>query len=124
MTKPVQTAETLMHDAIEGRLPKQALAGLLALQTRQAFLTICADIEKAYTKICSTSGAPCLESGCSCEDETCLEPLQRAGAEYHRACGAQFAALFAVGANRDAAWRLTASGYDTEAVLAVAPLAR
>lgn len=106
-----------MRDATEGRLPKQALAGLLALQPRQAFLTACADIEKAYTKVCSTSGAPCLESGCSCEGETCLEPMQRAGAEYYRACGAQFASLFAVGANRDAAWRLTASGYDIGAVL-------
>ena len=113
-----------MRDAIEGRLPKQALAGLLALPPRQAFLTICADIEKAYTKVCSTSGDPCLESGCSCEDQTCLEPLQRAGAEYHRACGAQFASLFAVGANRDAAWRLTASGYDIGEVLGGAVPAR
>jgi hypothetical protein len=112
MTKPVETAETLMRDATEGRLPKQALAGLLALQPRQVFLTTCADIEKAYTNVCSTSGDPCLESGCSCEGETCLEPMQRAGVEYHRACGVEFALLFAVVANRDAAWRLTASGYD------------
>jgi hypothetical protein len=111
MTKPVETAETLMRDATEGRLPKQALAALLALQPRQTFLTSCADIEKAYTKVCSTSGDPCLESGCSCEGETCLEPMLRAGAEYHRACGSHFATLFAVSANRDAAWRLTASGY-------------
>ena len=113
-----------MHDAIDGHLPKQALAGLLALQPRQAFLTACADIEKAYTNVCSTSGDPCLESGCSCEGETCLEPMQRAGAEYHRACGVLFAALFAVGVNRDAAWRLTASGYDLGEGLRGAPLAR
>ena len=113
-----------MRDAIEGRLPKQTLAGLLALQPRQVFLTACADIEKAYTNVCSTSGAPCLESGCSCEGETCLEPMLRAGIEYHRACGAQFASLFAVGANRDAAWRLTASGYDSSEAQRGAPLAR
>jgi hypothetical protein len=48
MTKPVETAETLMRDATEGRLPKQALAALLVLQPRQTFLTSCADIEKAH----------------------------------------------------------------------------
>jgi len=113
-----------MRDATEGRLPKQALAGLLALQPRQVFLSACADIERAYTKVCSTSGDPCLESGCSCAGETCLEPMQRAGVEYHRACGAQFASLFAAGANRDAAWRLTASGPDFSEVQRGAPLAR
>jgi hypothetical protein len=123
MTKPVETAETLMRDATEGLLPKQALAGLLALQPRQAFLTACAAIEKSYTNVCSTSGDPCLESGCSCEGETCLEPMQRAGADYHRACGVEFALLFAVGGNRDAAWRLTASGYDFGEVRRGAPLA-
>ena len=112
-----------MRDATEGRLPKQALAALLALQPRQTFLTSCADIEKAYTNVCSTSGDPCLESGCSCEGETCLEPMLRAGVEYHRACGSRFASLFAVSANRDAAWRLTASGYGSGFGLRVAPLA-
>jgi len=111
-----------MRDAIEGRLPKQALAALLALQPRQTFLTSCADIEKAYTNVCSTSGNPCLESGCSCEGETCLEPMLRAGAEYHRACGSCFASLFAVSANRDAAWQLTASGYGSGFGLHVAPM--
>ena len=113
-----------MRDATEGRLPKQALAGLLALQPRQAFLTACADIEKSYTNVCSKSGDPCLESGCSCEGETCLEPMQRAGVDYHRACGVEFALLFAVGGNRDAAWRLTASGYDIGEVRRGAPVAR
>ena len=113
-----------MRDATEGLLPKQALAGLLALQPRQAFLTACADIEKAYTNVCSSSGDPCLESGCSCEGETCLEPMLRAGVQYHRACGVEFASLFAVGANRDAAWRQTAAGYGHGEMLRAAPLAR
>jgi hypothetical protein len=117
MTIPVETPETVMRFATEGRLPKQALADLLALQPRQTFLTACADIEIAYTKVCSASGDPCLESGCSCEGGTCLEPMLRAGNAYYRTCGVQFAALFADGANRDAAWRLTASSYDVGDVL-------
>jgi len=109
-----------MRDATEGLLPKQALAGLLALQPRQTFLTACAAIEKSYTNVCSTSGDPCLESGCSCEGETCLEPMQRAGAEYHRACGVEFALLFAVEGNRDAAWIGSGRhviGHETETIV-------
>jgi len=113
----VETPETVIRYATEGRLPKQALASLLALQPRRAFLTACAEIEQAYTKVCGTSGEPCLESGCSCEGESCLDPVLRAGAEYHRTCGARFAALFADGGNRDPGWRLTASSYDVGEVL-------
>ena len=108
----VETPETLMRYATEGRLSKHALASLLASSPRPAFLAACAGIEKGYTDACAAAGDPCLESGCSCEGETCLQPLLRAETEYQRACGAEWAKLFADGKNRDATWRLTASGYE------------
>jgi hypothetical protein len=46
------------------------------------------------------------------EGERCLQPLLRAGTEYHKKCGAEWAALFADAANRDPSWRVTLSGYE------------
>jgi hypothetical protein len=104
----VDTPELLMQSAREGRLPKHALASLLTPESRQAFLAACAEIEARFTDACATSGDPCLESGCSCEGEVCLQPLLRAGSDYLSACGAEWATLFAVDGNRDMAWRVTA----------------
>lgn len=103
----VETPETVMRYATEGRMSKPALASLLAPEPRQVFFAACAEVEKAYTTACATSGDLCLASGCSCEGEVCLQPLLRAGADYPRKCGAEWATLFADERNRDGSWRVT-----------------
>jgi hypothetical protein len=90
----------LMKYAAEGRLTKHALATLLALEPRAVFLEACAAIEKKYTDNCAAANDPCLESGCAAEGEVCLEPLLRAGTDYHKACAAEWVKLFADRANR------------------------
>lgn len=108
----VDTPESLMEYAAAGWLTKEALARLLSLPSRHTFLEACATIERGYTVACASTGDPCLASGCSCEGEACLQPLLRAGSEYLRACGAEWAKLFGDARNRDGAWRLTAAEYD------------
>jgi hypothetical protein len=108
----IDTPEQMMAYAIEGRLTKDALTSLLTPGSRRTFLETCAAIEKTYTDACAAAKDPCLESGCSCEGEVCLQPLLRAGAEHHKACGAEWVKLFAEVANRDASWKVTASGGD------------
>jgi hypothetical protein len=93
------TAEQLMKIAEQGRLPKRALAALLDIGHRQTFLDACAVIEKKYTETCAAND-PCLESGCAVEGEICLQPLLRAGTEYHRACAVEWIKLFADPRNR------------------------
>jgi len=102
------TAESLMRSAVAGRLPKQALASLLEPESRRGFLTACGEIEKRFTHTCASSGDPCLESGCSCDGEACLQPLLRAGSDYLSACGAEWVKWFVVESNRDVAWAVTA----------------
>jgi hypothetical protein len=97
--------EELMKVAAQGRLPKSALVNLLDFEHRQAFLDACAVIERKYTEDCTATNDPCLESGCAVEGEICLEPLLRAGIEYHRACAAEWIKLFADPRNRIAAWK-------------------
>ena len=96
----VGSPEELMRVAAQGRLPKSALVNLLALEHRQAFLDACAVIERKYTEDCTATNDPCLESGCAVEGEICLQPLLRAGVEYHRACAAEWTKLFADPRNR------------------------
>ena len=87
--------------AAKGRLSKHALATFLAVQSRQAFLEACAAIEKKYTEECAGANDPCLESGCSMDGgDVCLEPLMRAGTDYHKACAAEWVKLFAHCENR------------------------
>jgi hypothetical protein len=109
------TPEQVMRYAIEGRLSKHSLATLLNLQPRRVFLDACAAIEKKYTDDCAAAKDPCLESGCSAEGERCLQPLLRAGTEYHRACGAEWVKLFADRENRLSTWRLAVSDIDSAA---------
>jgi hypothetical protein len=104
--------ETATAYAVQGRLSKHALATLLTAQARRVFFEACARIESQYTEACRAKGDPCLESGCSAEGERCLQPLLEAGTEYHKACGAEWAKLFADAANRDSSWRVTLSGYE------------
>jgi hypothetical protein len=74
---------------------KQQLAARLSPDVRKVFLARCAEIEKRLTRACGDSHDPCLESGCSLEgeDEACLQPVLRAGAEYDEACERVFAEL-------------------------------
>ena len=105
--EPVMSPETLMAAAAEGRWPKDALAPLLNLDARRRFLQACAAIERHYTEACAPEGGPCLEPGCAVaggNGEVCLQPLLRSAAEYHKACGAEWATLFAASANRTDGW--------------------
>ena len=99
----VGTPDKLMAFAAEGRLTKQVLGSLLDADKALAYGNACADIEKRYTDECGGND-PCLEEGCAVEGEICLEPLLRAGLEYHRACGAAWTRLFADPRHRTEAW--------------------
>jgi hypothetical protein len=99
-------ADQLIALALRGGLAKDALARTLNPAPRQAFFAACERIERRYTEACASTNDPCLESGCSCEDEVCLQPLLRADAEVRKAYGAAWVALFADPANRDPFWRL------------------
>ena len=92
------TPERLMERAAEGRLTKHALATLLAAPPRQQFLEACAGLEQRFTADCSKD--PCLDAGCSMAGEVCLQPLLRSGTEYHKACAAEWAKLYAAPENR------------------------
>ena len=83
-----------------GDVPKLELAELLNPVARKTFLNYCASIEKRYTEACTAQHDPCLESGCALEGETCLQPLERAGIEYDRACGNAFIELYLDPRNR------------------------
>ena len=96
----VDSPEELVRYAEEGRLTKHALATALAAEPRRVFLEACTAIERRYTEECAAARDPCLESGCSAEGEICLQPLLRAGTEYHKACAVEWAKLFADRANR------------------------
>jgi hypothetical protein len=96
----IGSSEDLMKAAAQGRLPKRTLVNLLDIQHRRVFLDGCAVIEKKYTEACTAANDPCLESGCAVEGEICLQPLLRAGVEYHKACGAEWIKLFADPRNR------------------------
>ena len=87
------TPEDVIAYATGGRLTKHALASLLTAPAKRAFLDACATIELKYTRDCASTDT-CLEAGCSAEGERCLQPLLRAGTEYDKACGAEWAKLF------------------------------
>jgi hypothetical protein len=106
-----ERSEQAMKYAVDGRLTKQALASLLTPESRQTFLDICATIEDGYTAACGAND-PCLESGCSCEGDTCLQPLLRAMTGYQSAGGVVWAKMFADAAHRDGAWRQMFSEYE------------
>lgn len=92
--------EQVMDWAHQGLLSKDALAGFLAIGTRDEFLKQCAVIEKRLTDACTATGDPCLEGGCALEGEVCLQPIVRAGVDYYKACGDAFITLFADARNR------------------------
>jgi hypothetical protein len=102
----VGSPEKLMTFASEGHLTKEILGSLLDAGDVSAYRDACTAIERQYTADCSESGDPCLESGCAVEGEgeICLEPLLRAGVEYHKACGAAWRTLFEQPGHRTLAW--------------------
>jgi hypothetical protein len=105
------TPEDVITHATGGRLSKHALASLLTPRAKRPFFDACATIELNYTKDCAVNDT-CLEAGCSAEGERCLQPLLRAGTEYDKACGAEWAKLFIDAANRDPSWRVTVTAFD------------
>jgi hypothetical protein len=104
----IGTPERLMHFAEDGHVPKEVLGRLLEVEGRQAYLEACTDIEKKYTAECAARNDPCLESGCSIDQaggEICLQPLLKAGIDYHKACAAEWIKLFRNPENRIEAWK-------------------
>jgi hypothetical protein len=99
MDETLETPEHLMAMAAEGRLTKHTLATRLTEEPRQKFLAACAAIEQKFTDACAVKD-PCLDAGCSMDHEVCLQPLLRAGTEYHKACAAEWVKLFAKRENR------------------------
>jgi len=107
MSQQIGSPDLLMRFADEGHLPKQVLANLLTLDQRQRFLNACTQVERQYTQECTASTEPCLESGCSVAggNEICLQPILRAGIDYHRGCAAEWLKLFRDSRNRVDAWQ-------------------
>jgi hypothetical protein len=104
----IGTPERLMHFAEDGHVHKEVLAKLLEVKDRQAYFEACTDIERKYTAECAARNDPCLESGCSIDQtagEICLEPLLRAGIDYHKACAAEWIKLFRNPEHRIEAWK-------------------
>jgi hypothetical protein len=102
--RQVGSPAKLVTFAAEGHLTKQVLGRLLGAENARAYLDACTVIEKQYTVDCAAQGDPCLESGCALEGEVCLDPLLKAGGEYHRACGAAWSILFEDPRHRTQAW--------------------
>ena len=94
MSPATPAFDQIFERARAGMMTKAAMTELLPPERRPAFLAACADIERRYTKECTESHDACLESGCSLDGEICLEPVLRAGAEYHAACAAEWLKLF------------------------------
>ena len=101
----IDSVEQLMAFAEEGLMPKAVLVELLNIDSRYAYRDACAVIEKKYTADCTAADDPCLESGCALEGEICLQPLLRAGIEYHKRCGREWTKFFADPCHRIDAWR-------------------
>lgn len=101
------SADRLMAFASEGHLSKQAMLALLNPEQRRAYLESCTRIERQFTEACISTRDPCLASGCSVEheNEVCLQPLLRAGADYNKACAAEWVKLFQTVDNRIDAWK-------------------
>ena len=104
------TPEDVIRLAIGGRLSKHALGSLLTSSARRPFSEACAAIELKYTQDCAVKDT-CMEAGCSAEGERCLQPLLRAGTDYYKACGTEWAKLFADAANRDPSWQATVASF-------------
>jgi len=102
MSATIDFADRLMLSAPEGRLSKHQLASYLAPEPREAFLSACEIIERRYTDACTQRRDPCLASGCSVEDAEgiCLQPILRAGDEFHKACGIEWIRWFRDPKNR------------------------
>ena len=105
MDRTFETPEDLVAFACQGLVPKPILAEQLSPESRGPFLAACARIEKTYTEACTAQNDPCLASGCSLEGEICLDPLERAGDEYLRACAKEWLAFFRNPGSRADQWK-------------------
>ena len=107
MNGTIDTIEWLKQCAADGQLSKEALAGLLDIESRQPYLEACAAIEKRYTEERGKNDPRCLESGCSIDQaagEACLQPLLNA-LEYRKACAAEWIKLFGKPQTGSHAWK-------------------
>ncbi len=96
----VASPDSVIEAARAGQVHKLELAERLNPVARAVFLGYCASIERRYTEACTAKNDPCLEGGCALEGEVCLQPLERAGVEYDRACGHAFIELYLDPRNR------------------------
>jgi len=94
------TPDRVMARARAGGMTKVELAALLTPNARKTFLNFCTSIERRYTSACTATKDPCLDGGCALEGEVCLQPLERAKADYDRACGQAFVELYLDPLNR------------------------
>ena len=103
----VGTPEKLMEFVKTARLSKVSLAALLQPEKRQAFLGMCAVIEKEATDNCGISGSPCLEDGCAFDgtDEVCLNATLLSEGKCLRACTDVWVEMFENPKSRIEAWR-------------------
>jgi len=102
------TPARFMRYAAAGHLRHEMLLKLLDSSSRRPYLDTCASIERKYSTDCAATGDPCLESGCSIDQdggEICLQPLLRAGEDYEKACATAWITLFERPENRIDAWR-------------------
>ena len=81
---------------------KLELAERLSPEARKTFFSRCDEIERGFTVACTCNDDPCMEGGCSVEgeDETCLQPLERASGAYHKAIDDAFDEIYADPRNR------------------------
>jgi len=101
----VGTPEKLMSFAQLGRLSKLELADLLSPEKKQAYLHVCAGVERALTETCTAKGEPCLENGCAVEGEICLNALLESGEIYTVAYVSAWTYLFINPENRVSVWK-------------------
>ena len=88
------SADELMQRAVEGTFDKAQLADLLPSEWRSRFFAACDDVEREFTRACTTAGDPCLASGCALEGGVCLNALLNAGPAYNKACGRVWVRVF------------------------------
>ena len=106
MKKVIDSVDTLVALAEEGRLATSVLADSLVPDARRMFLDGCAAIQKRLTEECTGKGDPCLESGCALEGEVCLNAMLNTESNYHKACAAEWLSFFSDPTNRSEKWSI------------------
>ena len=78
---------------------------MLSPEKKQAYLYVCAGVERALTETCTAKGEPCLENGCAVEGEICLNALLESGEIYTVAYVSAWTYLFINPENRVSVWK-------------------